>query len=242
MRDLEVLLTDFSQNQLSTDEAENLKQVFLVFKKVLIESISCGNTGKTKRKGKAPKASGNSIRSHFVKDETAGDIDMQTYDAIVNHFKTYDTVLKSLNIDPPMKTEIYSSLIYRNNGKSVLEKRQSVDLLPLLDDCMGEMELLEELLKLYEKNAIEFIGLAKIYLQDSDYQNLKLAAHKIKAGLAMLKTNDLYLIVSQIEHVCDTNKDNKYLHFLYTCFVEEVPLVIESLQDALNDLKKNNKH
>ncbi|SHI88425.1 Hpt domain-containing protein [Pseudozobellia thermophila] len=240
--DLEVLLNDFSQGQLRIDQAENLKQVFLFFKKTLVHSISSTGMYHSGPTGAKEKTSFDPLRSPCAENKTEDHIDIRTYDAIVNHFKTYDTVLKSLNIEPPMKTEIYSSFIYNNNGKSVLEKRESVDLMPLLDDCMGEMELLEELLKLYEKNAMEFIGLAKIHLQNADYQNLKMAAHKIKAGLAMLKTNDLYLIVSQMEHVCETNKDDKYLHFLYNCFVEELPLVIESLQEALSDLRKNNKH
>ena len=42
---------------------------------------------------------------------------------------------------------------------------QNIDLKPVLEDCMGQMELLEELVRMFKQNVWEFIGNAKINVQ-----------------------------------------------------------------------------
>jgi len=228
--DMEAQLVDFSYENFTAEEAERVRKSFLVFKNTLYNTINPSENLEHKEY----------LKTSPLPENQSGDFDMQTYDAVVRHYESYNSVLKSLKIDAPMKSEIYSS-IFSGSTPTQTSNRPYIDLQPILDDCMGEMELLDELLHLYEKNALEFIGQAKIHIQNTDYDRLKLAAHKIKAGLAMLNTNDLYTIINQIEQTCKTDNDPKHLQFLYNCFVTEFPAVQKALHNAYEDLKKLNQ-
>ncbi|WP_373518369.1 Hpt domain-containing protein [Pricia sp.] len=114
----------------------------------------------------------------------------------------------------------------------------TIDLNPILEECMGEMDLLQELVSLYHENALEFIGAARIHLPNSDFKELGLAAHKIKAGLAMMRTDSLHAIVVLVQKECDGDQDSKHLQFLCDCFTEEYPPVKASIDAALANLKQ----
>ena len=114
----------------------------------------------------------------------------------------------------------------------------NIDLEPILEECMGEVELLRELVALYHENALEFIGAARIHLSNSDFNALRLAAHKIKAGLAMMRTGSLHTIIVLIQNECGGDQDVKHLKFLCDCFAEEYPTVKESIDVALANLNQ----
>jgi len=114
----------------------------------------------------------------------------------------------------------------------------TVDLEPILEECMGELDLLQELVSLYHENALEFIGEARIHLPYSDFKKLGLAAHKIKAGLAMMRTDSLHAIIVLVQKECKGDQDSKHLQFLCDCFVEEYPTVKESINAALANLNQ----
>ncbi|MFT4830453.1 MAG: signal transduction histidine kinase/DNA-binding response OmpR family regulator [Psychroserpens sp.] len=116
-------------------------------------------------------------------------------------------------------------------------KTTKIDLKIILEDCMGEVDLLEELVSLYKQNALEFIGNVKHHLKLEDYENIQFAAHKMKSGLAMMQTFSLHSIVLQIHKTCVTDKDLKYLEFLYDCFLEEYPIVINAIEIEMKNLK-----
>lgn len=116
---------------------------------------------------------------------------------------------------------------------------EEIDLGPILGECMGSHALLAELIALYEKNALEFIGIGKICLQTADFRQMRLAAHKVKAGLAMMQTNNLHSIVVQIENCCKNDKDGKHLQFLFDCFTVEYPLVKNAIDEAYGHLPKH---
>ncbi len=112
-----------------------------------------------------------------------------------------------------------------------------IDLKSILDECMGDIELLEELISLFDVNALEFIGAAKIHLRNTDFQALGLVAHKIKAGLAMMHTDSLHSIIVLIQKECEEDQDPKHLQFLCDCFTKEYPAVKKSIDRALASLK-----
>ncbi|HMB62164.1 MAG TPA: Hpt domain-containing protein, partial [Eudoraea sp.] len=112
-----------------------------------------------------------------------------------------------------------------------------VDLTPVLEDCLGQLDLLEELVLLFKQNALEFIGQLKIHLQNMDFEGVRFAAHKIKSGLRMMKTTELLGIAEQIEAVCKTDRDVKHLNFLFDCFLEEYPKIEIAIDMALEKLK-----
>lgn len=121
------------------------------------------------------------------------------------------------------------------------EEALKIDLKLILEECMGELDLLEELISLYKQNALEFIGNVKHHLQLGDYENIQFAAHKMKSGLAMMQTHSLHSIVVQMHKTCITDKDQKYLEFLYNCFLEEYPVVVNEIEKELKNLQTNEK-
>lgn len=101
----------------------------------------------------------------------------------------------------------------------------------LLDECMGQVDLLHELVRLFKKNMLEFIGNTKVSLQNEDVKSIGFASHKIKSGLRMLKIESLLLIAEQMDSVCKNDGDLKHLNFLYNQFLNEYPNV-ERIIDA----------
>ncbi|MEE9365055.1 MAG: ATP-binding protein [Cellulophaga sp.] len=134
-----------------------------------------------------------------------------------------------------IQLEVISS---KNNDKIFTS---NIDLTPILIDCMGDVSLLEELIDLYKKNALEFIGKAKFALQNTDIKELKFASHKIKAGLSMMQTTGLYEIVEQMHRTCETNRDFNHLEFLYNCFLTEYPVVEKNINEAFTKIQLGNK-
>lgn len=144
--------------------------------------------------------------------------------------------LTSNRADMKMTDKIDSKLINPStelNGN----KATKIDLKIILEDCMGDVDLLEELVTLYKQNALEFIGNVKHHLKLEDYESIQFAAHKMKSGLAMMQTYSLHSIVLQIHKTCITDKDLKYLEFLYDCFLEEYPIVLNAIEIEMKNLK-----
>jgi len=240
---LESRLNDFSYEKLNTEEAEHLKKSFQSFKRNLLEKISPSNAkshiGHTGTSQILKRTLQSFEKSANMLDGAIADLNIDTYDAIIEHYKSYGAVLKSLKIESAMKKGNRSTLIFNKSTSSLIDSSETVDLKPILKECMGEIDLLTELVQLYEQNALEFIGATKIHLQTVDFKQIGLAAHKIKAGLAMMKTKGLHSIILQIEHVCNKDKDIKHLRFLCDCFAVEFPIVRRGLHDALTDLREN---
>ncbi|SHG31994.1 hypothetical protein [Flagellimonas flava] len=115
---------------------------------------------------------------------------------------------------------------------------QKVNLRPVLDECMGQMELLEELVRIYKQNILEFIGKVKVNLQTENFRGVDFACQKIEACLKMMKTVSLLEITEQMSMVCKTDNDIKYLNFLYQQFLVEYPKV-EELVDFEIDVLRN---
>jgi len=237
---LESNLNDFSFEKLSVEDADQLKQSFLSFKRNLLEKISPSNAENQNIPSQILKKTLQSFeKSAIAQDSSISDLDMDMYDAIISHYKSYGAVLKSLKIESAMKKDNHSTLIFNKSDSPGADSLHTIDLNPILQDCMGEIDLLTQLVGLYERNGLEFIGAAKIHLQTHDFKQLGLAAHKVKAGLAMMKTNSLHSIILQIESTCNGDKDLKHLQFLCDCFIMEFPIVRKSLKEALAGLNKN---
>lgn len=126
----------------------------------------------------------------------------------------------------------------KDDCRSQLRAGQLFSLDAVLEECMGELPLLEELIGLYQKNALEFIGQVKVHLKNKDHEGVAFASHKIKCGLKMMKTFGLCAIVEELHSLAKTNRDDKKMHLLYNRFVREYPKVEQQLNNALNDLKQ----
>ncbi|MGB6150488.1 MAG: hypothetical protein WBG48_00730 [Pricia sp.] len=115
-------------------------------------------------------------------------------------------------------------------------RQETIELAPILEECMGETELLRELVFLYHQNALEFIGAAKLHLPNTDFKALGAVAHKVKAGLAMMRTDSLHAIIVLVQKECDGGQDVKHLQFLCDCFADEYPTVKTSIDVAMAKL------
>ena len=106
---------------------------------------------------------------------------------------------------------------------------QNIDLKPVLEDCMGQMELLEELVRMFKLNILEFIGSAKTNLMCENFNALELTCQKIMPSLRMMQTTGLLEVTQQISRLCKTDQDIKHLSFLYDQFLKEYPNVQEQI-------------
>lgn len=111
-----------------------------------------------------------------------------------------------------------------------------IDLKPLLEECMGDVDMLKELIGLYKKNVLEFIGKAKIHLTSQDYEGLQFATHKLKCGLLLLKTKDLFKIVETMHDICVRQEDTDLLAPLYQSFLDSYPLIENIIDEQFFNL------
>ncbi|MGB5238547.1 MAG: ATP-binding protein [Flavobacteriaceae bacterium] len=125
----------------------------------------------------------------------------------------------------------------QNDSSAEVLPETGLDLKPALEDCMGDMHMLRELIVHYKQNALEFIGKVKIYLQQEDFTMIRDAAHKIKCGLAMMHTHRLHALVEQIHDNCKTSQNTVELLSLYEQFIEEYAVVEKELDTEIEKLE-----
>lgn len=126
-------------------------------------------------------------------------------------------------------------------GPAENAKSEIFSLDPIFEDCMEQMELLEELVRLYKQNAIEFIGETKFQLQRKDFEAMEFSLHKMKSGLAMMRTNELLALVEQMQSCCKSDRDLKHLNFLYASFVTQYHITQEKIESEVVRLQKKYK-
>ncbi|WP_405414881.1 ATP-binding protein [Maribacter sp. Asnod1-A12] len=150
---------------------------------------------------------------------------------------TLDNLLKTIiknKKDKPEQLDFTSML-----QKPMIEPKETtvINLNHLFKDCFGEIDMLNELVKLFKLNAIEFIGNVKIHLKTENLKEIALSAHKLKAGFAMIKANGMRNLIVEIENSCKTNKPNKVKE-LYDIFLNDYPILEDNLNNALEILNK----
>jgi CheY-like chemotaxis protein len=111
-----------------------------------------------------------------------------------------------------------------------------VELKPVLEDCMGDVELLKDLVDIFKKNVLEFVGQLKIFIPTANFKKLYFAIHKMKMGLKIMQIKGLQEIIAQMEHCCE-DEDPKHMQFLYDCFMTDYPAIETALDKALEELR-----
>ncbi|TMM57372.1 response regulator [Maribacter algarum] len=160
-------------------------------------------------------------------------------DFILKPYSPDELLTKLVKHKNRMKTTLTLESQTINPEIEVYSDATKINLSIILEDCLGQMDLLEELVMLYKQNALEFIGIVKLNLDNENLEEVAFAAHKIKSGLAMMQSKSLYTLVEQIQKICKTNGDRKHLNFLHNCFVEEYPLVENAIDEQIKALKNN---
>lgn len=112
-----------------------------------------------------------------------------------------------------------------------------IGLKTVLEACMGHMDLLEETVRIFDRNLLEFIGCSKIQLEREDFTALEQACQKVVPSLRMLKTHGLLETVQEMAVQCGTDRDRRYLDFLYGQFLKETPGIQERINFELELLR-----
>tara|TARA_R110002074_G_scaffold168791_1_gene330253 strand:- start:21155 stop:22915 length:1761 start_codon:yes stop_codon:yes gene_type:complete len=123
--------------------------------------------------------------------------------------------------------------------KQMIEPKETtiVDLNSLLKDCFGELEMLNELIKLFKTNVLEFIGNVRIHLKSNNLEDIAFSAHKLKASFAMLKATGMHNLILELEANCKANKP-EMVKDLYESFLNDYPLLENNLNIDLERLNK----
>ncbi len=142
-------------------------------------------------------------------------------DFILKPFRPDNLLEKIINSKNKKMTERETKIEIMEPMNKTDLPTQELNLDAVLEDCMGQITLLNELVVLFKRNIIEFIGKTKIHLLNDDFDGVGFTSHKIKSGLRMLKLNGLVEICDQMSLVCKSNRDIKHLNFLYEEFLKE---------------------
>lgn len=118
------------------------------------------------------------------------------------------------------------------------KKDETIDLTDLLNDCYGEVEMLQELIRLFKQNIYEFIGSVKIAITNESFEEIYQASHKIKSGLALLKMNQLKQLIIAIEDNAKKLNMTK-IDQLFNQFLQEYPSKEALIDLGLAKLKKS---
>ena len=243
---LEIGLSSFSFGELGTEEAVALKKSFERFKHGLEDKVFGAEgrdqlTALYKRVGiqgleQAPARAGEDLESLLLRlgdtplnneqreivralqkmAKNSLGADSPTAETNDTHFSHYESIEMDLEFDCPE---------HRLGLRSVLE------------ECMGHMDLMEEVVRMFNQNLLEFIGCSKIQLEQGDFAALGLACQKVVPSLRMMKTHALLETVQQMAVQCATDKDLRHLEFLYGQFLEEFPVIQEQVDFEMELLR-----
>ncbi|MDC0008137.1 ATP-binding protein [bacterium] len=119
------------------------------------------------------------------------------------------------------------------NSKSYTE----FDMSHIVEELMGDIDMIEELILLYKQNILEFVELMQSHLDKKDIDGIQFSAHKLKFGLAFMRAESLREIVLQMERSCKTDRDLTYLTVLFERFNSEYPEVEKQIDVAFKKLK-----
>lgn len=249
---MEISLSSFSFGELGTVEAVALKKSFDHFKQGLEEKIYgtdgldqltalCDKVGihglDNKGEGERP-LEGDALEPLVEKLENTPLNKEQR--EIVNAMKklaqktTAPKGLPRRNKDLP-SPDPYLEFIEMDLGLD--PQRHHIGLKPVLDECMGHMDLMEEVVRIFKQNLLEFIGATKIQLERGDMAALDLACQKVMPSLRMMKAHGLMETAGQMAVQCRTEQDLKYLEFLYEQFIMEFPGIQEQVDFEMEILR-----
>ncbi|MEM9076262.1 MAG: hypothetical protein AAGC43_04440 [Bacteroidota bacterium] len=235
---LEIGLSSFSYEELSTSEAGELKKTFNEFKHGLEDKVF----------GVPPTFELDVIYEEIgiSKSKKEGQTDykgvLEQVNQQIQDFDVSGLSNKQLN----QLNEIRESTRLSNvskTGLNYIEKKletkdnDRINLEPLWEECMHQMDLMEELSRLYKQNILEFIGKTKVNLQSRNVRSLDFSCQKIGPSLRMLHCQTLLEITEQISNTCKSDNDLKHLNFLYNEFLQEYPKVEKLLDKKIRLLR-----
>ncbi len=156
-------------------------------------------------------------------------------DFILKPYNSEELLEKIYNTSKQMEQQ--QDEVVLEQGEREKETVQIVNLNPVMEECLGKTELLDELIRLFEQNILEFIGKTKMHLQSRNIQGVGFAAHKIKSSLKMLHANELIQVCEEMILECRTGNDLDRLKTLFEEFITEYPKVEMAIGLELKRIK-----
>lgn len=160
-------------------------------------------------------------------------------DYLLKPFSPEELLKKLVAIENPGAGSTVSGILAQPKGPISKGENSLVNLDGMLEECMHDLCLLEELTLLFKHNNTEFVESAKIHLHNEDMDGLAFSAHKIRAGMEMIKANGLLTIIEDILIGCNRHPDWNQLEFLYVRFLNDYPKVEEAIDRVIEDLKES---
>lgn len=250
---LEIGLSSFSYEELGTVEAGELKKSFEVFKNGLEDKVFGASELKQLEgiyKKVGIQVSDGNPADHQEKPNAPLDA-MSLINALENTplNKAQRDLLKALRklVQKPkengsghLQTNKKTMSPYFESIEKNLEpdfSHHQIGLKSVLEECMGQMHLMEELVRMFRQNILEFIGSAYVHLKNEDHDALDLACQKVIPNLRTMKTYGLLETAQQMAILCRTDKDMKHLTFLYDQFLTEFPSAEEQVDFEMEVLR-----
>jgi len=157
-----------------------------------------------------------------------------------------EVVLKPYSAD-----ELLDKLLVRlqkpHRSRPMMEKEERagegvISLEGIWRECLGDLEMLEEMVRLFRSNVLEFLGALKTHLTLLDYEQIGSCAHKIKAGLKLVEAGAW---LGKLEELTALNRSRtgvERMRQLYREMLEGYPELDQGLEAALEQIKKDYSH
>ncbi len=235
---LEIGLSSFSYEELSTDEAGRLKKTFNSFKNDLEDKVF--GTPPSNQLEVIYEEIGISGPKHVAPidyDQTFKNLNL-----LLNDFSEQGLDKQQKQILEELKqlasAQESGTGVQKYVGKSLnSDETHLINLEPLWDECMQQMDLMEELARLYKQNIVEFVGRTKVNLQSRNIRGIDFSCQKITPSLKMLKCQTLIEITEQMANACKSDNDLRHLNFLYNEFLSEYPKVEQLLDRDISKFR-----
>jgi len=244
---LEIGLSSFSYEELGTVEAGELKKSFEMFKHGLEDKVF--GVSEIKQLEEICQRAGIQGLGAPSSDQQRMSSKQLTFIKLVNALENTPLNNAQRELVKALRTLAHGQDNKKNIGNSMpayfqtIERNldpaadHSISLKSVLQECMGQMDLMEELVRMFRQNVLEFIGGANVHIKNEDHESLDLACQKVVPNLRMMKTFGLLETVQQMAILCRTDKDMKHLSFLYNQFLAEFPNVDEQVDFEMQVLR-----
>jgi CheY-like chemotaxis protein len=107
----------------------------------------------------------------------------------------------------------------------------------LWEDCNREYDMLEEMVRLFQNGVLEFLGALSIHSKSPDYNEIREAAHKVKAGLKLLQANAWLDRIEQIQELARSKTGAGKIRGHFESLAADFPHLEAALWEELNQFK-----
>ncbi|TRZ45292.1 hypothetical protein [Robertkochia solimangrovi] len=119
---------------------------------------------------------------------------------------------------------------------STRSKVLSANISRLRDDCLGDLEHIEKLIKIFNESVEEYLASVAMYIKAKDRFSIVRAGGKLKTGLLMIEANSLLDYLDMIDYECQQLDALIYVETLISDFKGEYLHVRDELKKQVEKL------